>query len=101
MKKAKDYARQYIRVAKEKGQEQALAEVLTDLIAEIGDLAKRRKAEKDPAMVGILNELELKWKAVCRIIPGLNPELFSLALRELEPKAWLAWQVYRRAHQHG
>ncbi len=101
MKKAKDYARQYIRVTKEKGQEQAMAEVLADLIAEIGELAEIRKAEKDPAMVGILNELELKWKAVCRIIPGLNAELFSLVLRELEPQAWLAWQFYLRTHQHG
>jgi len=65
MKKAKDYAREYIE-AEEK--DTVLTEIWMSMFTESKELMKARHAKSDRAMVSIFRELNNKWNSMVRLV---------------------------------
>lgn len=68
--KAKEYYAKYgEQLMDPKTDKEALANLMTDLVEEAHNLIKQRKVRSDKATLGIIDELNNKWNALCDMFP--------------------------------
>jgi hypothetical protein len=66
--KAIEYADKFFKDSIIIGENEAIKNLVFDLLREGQDIIKQRHAKKDSAIMSILREQNLKWKACCNII---------------------------------
>lgn len=66
--KADDYAAKILSDLDERGKvkSEVVGSVAWEMLLEIKEIAEKRKAFSNEAMIGVLNEVDAKWRAVCR-----------------------------------
>ncbi len=71
-----------------------LKELLDELSAEIGTIMKQRNTESNQALVGVLNELDMKWKAISSKISLLSTNGFRSYIKLISPEtlALMNWK---------
>lgn len=82
--KAKQYAAKY--------NGNNLGEIAFEFTKEIGELVTIRQVKTDSGIVSILNELNQKWKAFCRLIDSkAREDGFQIAVKEIMPEVYEFW----------
>ena len=87
--KAKDYAKQF----NESPSVETLSNIAHAFIIECQTIGEVRHVQSESAMLAILNEQDLKWKAFARMIDGVRPDGFEKMIRELMPDIWYTWKA--------
>ncbi|OHA25851.1 MAG: hypothetical protein A3C06_03315 [Candidatus Taylorbacteria bacterium RIFCSPHIGHO2_02_FULL_46_13] len=88
MKKAREYVLEFERAGRTA---KAAEMVLCDMLGEVAELAKLRKAERSSSMFAILNEIDDKWESFVTQakIPQCRYAFGSLQLQQFEQVYWL------------
>lgn len=66
----------------------ALESVMMDMMAETDTMIKHRKCHSNSAFEAVFKEQHQKWKAVCRRVPGLSIDFYSICVKAIYPKLW-------------
>ena len=69
-----------------------LIEISGRFVKECIEIAETRKAKSDSALIAILNEQDLKWKAFARLIDGVKPDGFEQLVKLQLPEVHKVWK---------
>jgi hypothetical protein len=80
--KAVEYFNQYQIDRNKKGEQEALGQVVIDMLAEVKTIAEKRLVKTDNALASVFNEQDQKWKAFVRLCEkndyqGIRPDGFA------------------------
>lgn len=89
--KAKEYAQLY---TQDKTPENLIT-ILHRFINETYDIIERRNAQSDRAAVAVLDEQHHKWVAFSKMVSGVKPEGFALAVCDMMPNVVPFWELGR------
>jgi len=92
--KAKEYVAKYCKDAEDMGEEYALNVMARALVDETKKLAESRRVSTDAGMVAVLNEMETKWHAICRLAPQFNHDGYRKFLEAIIPETYKQWIEY-------
>jgi len=79
--KAKELAARY----KENPTQETVAHMAYDMVMEIKALHDARHSRSDASMMAVLREQNDKWKAVCRLCPGISVDAFRIVFHSMIP----------------
>ena len=89
MKKAKDYAAEYLAEPTDK----VLGEIAVQFLEEIPELIKARKVSTSSGHLAILEEQDRKWRAFARRLEGIiKPDGFEMLFKAKCPEAYVLWR---------
>ena len=92
---AKEYAKQFIKSEDEK----EIVIIANQFLREIATIGKVRSIKSDYAMVAIIKELDLKWKAFANIVnkeiklQAIKPDGFANSLQQVFPGIYDYWKI--------
>lgn len=88
--KAKEYADLY----RANPGHEAMAQIASSYLIEIGTIAEMRHATSDAAMMSIFDEQDQKWRAMARNL-GVAPDGFRLIMEAVMPEIYAQWMELR------
>jgi len=89
--KAKEYAKMY----NESKTDKTLAEIIKMFDREMRDLIRQRGCAKDSAVVGVFEEMDIKWQAFARKTTGVGSDGFRIMMERFHEKAYVSWNLAR------
>jgi hypothetical protein len=90
--KAKDYVERMRQLLMEhEDDREAIAIVFRELILEFKTLAEVRHVQTDDAAIAIIKELDRKWRKICEMVPGLNPDGYKTFIAHELPDVYSYW----------
>ncbi len=92
MMKAKEYAKRFYKLVDDEGPNRAVYVTFRDVFYEAKQLKEQRNVQTNVGFAAILNELENKWQAICRLVPELKPSGFADYIRDVMPDLWFGWK---------
>lgn len=91
--KAKEYARLYkSSLARGVEARTITGEIAIRFLKEMADLTKSRGIKTRPGVIGLMNELDQKWKAFCRLTLDHKPDGFEMIIKKHSPNIWSMWK---------
>lgn len=90
--KAKEYA---ARLEAEGITNASVGKMAIAMMAEVHTIGKQRDVRHNSALFSILDEQDLKWQAVRRLVPSLKAEGFQISVKTAMPIIYAAWKEYR------
>lgn len=99
--KAKEYAEDLENAIAMHGMEKAVNRTLSMMFKESKELIDARGVKTDEGLFGVFNELNDKWKAICRHVSSvqLHPDLFKDTLKALQPEVYNGWESNQRINK--
>lgn len=83
IRKAKDHVEMFRKLEAASGLEDAIPELIVNLMNEVNVLAEIRGSHTDNVMLSILREIDMKYRSISRQIPVLKREGFRNHVLEL------------------
>jgi len=74
--KAKEYYEEFLGYEKEFGEKQAFYKIAISFATEVTDIAKKRNAKSDQALISIIEELNQRWNAMAKMDPRFKQDGF-------------------------
>ena len=96
--RAKEYARQFL----ESEDDTEIVTIANQFIREIGAIGKMRGIKSDYAMMAIITELDLKWKAFAKIVnkrlnlSAIKSDGFADSMQQVFPDIYDCWKTSKR-----
>jgi hypothetical protein len=89
MKKAKEYAEEFVMAQKTMG---ALAVVVEQMISETSELVKKRQVTTNVGHLSIFNEVDDKFRSFAKIVK-VSPDGFAVGIQALFPDVYKYWTL--------
>jgi hypothetical protein len=92
--KAKEYAARYQETKSTSGPDAAIMEMWRAFLGEFKTIKEQRHARTADAQLAIVNELDKKWRAICRHVGGdeLNEDGYEKIVADKMPGVYGAWK---------
>lgn len=94
--KAKEYAEAFCRTKEELGIEFAVRDLVRGFCNETAGMIRSRRVGTGFGLFGVLNEMDMKWRALERLAPELRPDGYEELIRVSAPKLYADWMESRK-----